>query len=185
MRECLLWLFVAGIGQAQTLDSWVDLERGQEPSFTVGYISPELEIWRRYEPTFPLTEVGRLVPVKTDDSSLLLVGYYLSYWSKTEQIYLEPFLIHNRQIEKKWNLESQIGIYLPISNSGKAVVFSPETHLVSQLTDRIQFGIASSFYKQEGAACLVHWGPIARAKIGSSIFLFDGYLSEEALKLLA
>lgn len=160
----LVVLVVSSICQAQVVDSWVDLGRGSKPAYTVGIILPEIKIWDFSEPCNPCREIGQLWPVKINRSNSFLAGGYLSNWSKTDDWFLEPYFILDQKIDEKWGFNGQLGIYAPLTG-GNWAVFSSESRLVTKISQQTEFGLAVSFWRQEGENCSFNWGMIVRQKI--------------------
>src|SRR3989339_973656 len=161
-----LVLAMARIAIADTAVGWIDCGKNAKPSFVSGYLhSSGWEAWSFAQLTFPIYEVGKLKVVDKTANTLTLGGAYLSHWVKTDQNYIEPFVLGFGNLFNDWSYKVKLGAYAPL-NGGPWAVFSDEVSVVRKLDQkgRVQLGVGGKFYDEEGAQGFVMAGPIARLK---------------------
>jgi len=155
-----------------TLFQRLDMARGAEPSWTTAWLdSSGLELWSFCQPDFPMYEVGKLWPVKAGKGDCALFGGYVSWWDKTNQVFLEPFAVYNHDLGADWKFESAGGAYVPLNN-GPWVLYTNQVAVSHPVGKSVRAGIFVTNWWQEGVGNSVGIGPKLEVNSGDTSWLF-------------
>ncbi|MEI8060939.1 MAG: hypothetical protein WCG99_01435 [Candidatus Berkelbacteria bacterium] len=154
-----------------TLFQRLDMARGAGPSLTTAWLdSSGLELWSFCQPDFPMYELGKLWPVKADEGDTLLLGGYVSWWDKVDQVFLEPFWVYNHPLDGDWKMETGGGAYVPL-NGGPWVFYTSQVALSHHVSKNVRAGIAATNWWQEGVGNSIAIGPKLKISAGDTSWL--------------
>lgn len=119
-----------------------------EGGHDIGLCTKYGEVWGfSLDQQRPTIEIGKVVP-----SGDAYVGGYLSYWSSTKELYLEPFGLFVKDFGNV-RLRAKGFAYLPL-NGGKVAVGSDEISLTYKVSPKVRIGAIAHFWKAEGEDAL-------------------------------
>ena len=136
------------------------MARGSGPVQTTALLSEDGELW--HYGGAKLIEIGRLQAADAGKGRLSLVGGYLSFSEKFNNVSLEGFGIHDRQVGKI-RLHAAGGFYSPRSDGSCGwIAFSPETQLTRKVGKGVEVGVAGDLWWFEGGNPDIRVGPYVR-----------------------
>lgn len=172
MRNLMMALFVLTLSVTaataqEALMVRTDLKSDREASYTVGVLTPELEVWAFALPDFPILEAGRLGYWQLGKDASVLAGGYLSYWTVTDQLYVEPYSIWKARAGDA-ACTTKLGAYAPL-NGGDWQLFG-DANVSWQVTDSLSAGPATDWWFTEGRQPTFGLGVAATYKTESAAF---------------
>lgn len=167
MKNLIMSVFLAVsvgavYGDGVSALSQTDLSRGPKVCQTTALLSANLEVWHFDGPGN--IEIGRLKVADAGKGRLSLVGGYLSFSEKFDNISLEAFGVHDRQVGD-WRLHAAGGVYSPRSDGSCGwIAFSPETRLTKSAGKGLEVGVAGDLWWIESVKFDVRVGPYGRVE---------------------
>ncbi len=176
MKNTVMTVMVAAgamvlmVGSAKadtTILQRVDCTSGQKSGYSIGVMTPKLEVWAfGANSANPTLEIGQLRVVHSDKNSVALVGGYVSRWGNGK-VYAEPFAIIKQSFGKV-QLTAKPFAYLPLGG-GSAVLGSDEISASYEVRNGIRLGFASKFWCQ-GGTTTISSGPTVSVQKGNTNF---------------
>lgn len=164
----------------------VDGMHGNQPTYTLGIMMPEIELWGFTFPSAPDIEIGRLWRVYKHSDITLSAGVYGTYWTNPQQYFAEPW-IHAELTRGKLGLTIDVASYLPL-NGGPTVLYADEIFAGYKVSPQLTTGLASAFWSQSGTNTTwgvgpgIKYSPSKRDTIGVR-YLFGGSDSTDSFRL--
>jgi len=127
-------------------------------------MTPTLEVWAFSPKTNGADlEVGRLYQVKSPKKTVLMLGGYYAIWPNQKLSFAVPYLLA-KATGGKVHLAGTLGSYVPL-NGGRNIVFCDEASATVNVDKKVQVGIATSFWTQDGSTTH-RIGPKVHADLG-------------------
>jgi len=156
-------LFAATAANADTFLYRTDSKAGTTTE-SYAVMTPTLEVWAFSPKTNGADlEVGRLYQVKSPKSTFLMVGGYYANWPNQKQSFAVPYLLAKATVGGV-HLAGTLGTYVPL-NGGPNIVFCDEASATVNVDKKVQVGLATSFWTQDGSTTH-RIGPKVHADLG-------------------
>lgn len=164
MMMLVTLLTIASANAQDALLVRTDTRDGRKPGLTVGYMSPELELWAFNVPQFPLYEVGRTNYWKLGESTGVLAGGYVSWWPKSDQWFIEPWSLW-QHTSGNTRLMGKVAAYMPL-DGGPWYLYSDQVAATYQVTPQLNVGPAADWWLVSGSKPSAGVGAVANLSLG-------------------
>jgi hypothetical protein len=176
IAAALLALFATS-ANADTLYYRTDSKDGQT-THSYAVMTPTLEVWAfSPETKYSDLEIGRLYQVKSPKATTLMLGGYYAIWPNQKQSFAVPYMLAKATVGRM-HLAGTLGSYVPL-NGGPNIIFSDEASALVNVDKKVQVGIATSFWTQDGSTTH-RIGPKVSADIGEGYTVSLRYLQGNA-----
>lgn len=158
-------LFVSTVAGAQTLlINRFDASHGGQPSYSLGIITPQLEVWGfGWNTPSPDLEIGHFWPAAKGKIQL---GGYLVSWPAQQKQFLLPWVDYS---DSAGNLRVNIGVahYTRI-NRGPNAWFINDSSLRYDIGHHLEVGTVVSLWGHQGAPYMWRVGSTIRWRAGKA-----------------